>query len=598
MNNQPPDSRDIPTGTLREPKHPSFLPLQWNLYAILILTCIAIYYPVLTFKSIDLDDKNLIGAFETGHYGLAEAFSCNAFMLHKATDFYRPLQSVTFIADAAIAGGSTVPYHLTNVILHCLTVCCLLQLLLLFGFNRRLSVAASLVFAASPLFAQAVAWVPARGDLLLGLFGIISLASLLKFRNSGHGGHLAFHGVALFLATLSKESALLLPILFAAYLVLADHKQIFRRRNYALVPIWVFACCSYLVLRHFAMNGLPGERTFGLLPLIGNLRTLPETLTGFLIPYNIPVLPSFTFRSTLAGSIAAAGIAAMLGIQGKLAKPAVIFGTLWFVVLSIPGMMYTVNTADHFYDYLLHRSYLPMVGIIIVLAEMVPAAWFGAGSKRYFIPPAVVLTIALAFLARHQADYFADKLSFYQEAVRHNYGLGNSNAFNGLGAASMEAGRMDEAIGWYLQALKIKETNEIVHFNLANALMKAGRPGEAVVHYQRATVLNPHYLQAYNNLGSAFIQINRPDLAAGAFRQALDIDPSSMDLLNNLAQAYVQYGKFAEAIEATEKALELAKSACDTATARNIQENLDELKETLSKQKMNSPGLPPGSPVR
>ena len=63
----------------------------------------------------------------------------------------------------------------------------------------------------------------------------------------------------------------------------------------------------------------------------------------------------------------------------------VLFGALWFIILSIPGMMYRHELGSHAYDYLNHRSYLPLVGVLLLLAEAVPAAWY-SGARSAFIP--------------------------------------------------------------------------------------------------------------------------------------------------------------------------------------------------------------------
>ena len=88
------------------------------------------------FNVTGLDDDTLIGSFAGHHFGLLDAFSCNAFMIHKGNDFYRPLQSAFFIIDAAVSGANPCAYHVTNIVIHCLAVCSLLWLFLLLGYDR------------------------------------------------------------------------------------------------------------------------------------------------------------------------------------------------------------------------------------------------------------------------------------------------------------------------------------------------------------------------------------------------------------------------------------------------------------------------------
>jgi len=139
-------------------------------FPILILLCAGIYWHTTTYKTTGFDDETLMASFTGSNLTITDAFTGNALMVHKGTDFYRPLQSVTFMLDAASSKTSPFSYHRTNIIIHCLMVCSLLYLLLLLGYNRWLSLFMSFLFAATPLFANAVAWIPARGDLLLGFF--------------------------------------------------------------------------------------------------------------------------------------------------------------------------------------------------------------------------------------------------------------------------------------------------------------------------------------------------------------------------------------------------------------------------------------------
>ena len=74
-------------------------------------------------------------------------------------------------------------------------------------------------------------------------------------------------------------------------------------------------------------------------------------------------------------------------------------------------------------------------------------------------------------------------------------------ALNNLGTALRAAGRVDEAVKVYGQALARDADTASVHYNLGNALMAQGKPAEAAAEFQLALAANPRFVDALNNLG-------------------------------------------------------------------------------------------------
>jgi tetratricopeptide (TPR) repeat protein len=406
-------------------------------FPLIVLAAAIAFGPALFFGVTAFDDDKIIGIFAGSPHTLADALASNAFMEHKGQDFYRPLQSLSFMADAALSGGGPAIYHLTNILIHAIAACCLWRLLILLGFGEKRSLAAALVFAVHPLFAQAVAWIPGRGDLLLGLTGILTLAALVKYRKSGKFRYAALTTAALFTALLAKENAMALPFLLCLYIVQVDGKKCIRPRNIALEGSWFAVSLVYILLRKEAMSGLPGAGTFGIGPLVGNLRVLPEMLAGFFVPWNIPVLPSFTLLSTIIGFCAAILIVFTLAARRRMTLLA-LFGALWYVGLLLPGMLYRQLLGAHAFTYLNHRSYLPMVGIIIVLMVAIPSIGKRVSARLPVAAFAIVLII-LCLLAHRQSAFFADSITFYNQAIRTN----PSSAFALNNRASLRSERGD-----------------------------------------------------------------------------------------------------------------------------------------------------------
>jgi protein O-mannosyl-transferase len=520
-----------------------------------------------------LDDDVLLSTFAKQQYSIADALHRDAFMAEKSDNFYRPLQSLTFMTNSYLWGAHPSSFHRTNVILHCLAACCLLQLLLLLKSPPMVSLLATLVYATNPLFTQAVAWIPGCGDLLLGLFGILSFFTLVKFHEARKQHYLVLHFLAFSLAVLSKETALILPVIFAVYLLLKERKNALSIRNLPLAAVWVIVGVAYYFLRKTAIVRLPNSRAFGIGPLIENLRVLPETIGSFIIPLNISVLPSFSLLLTTIGLIAMAAIVAVVWLQGKQGRPMVIVGCLWFILLSIPGMMYSQAFGKYAYNYLNHRTYLPMIGILLVLVEAVPGTWFAQRRKEFYLIGGG-LVVLLCFLAYKQSENFTDALAFYKQAVRTN--PQSALAYNHLGKFTADARNYRSALSNYDMALRLYPKYPLAYNNRAESKGVLGdvlgaiddlnkalelEPGSAAMHsnrgrwyeslgkheaaladFNRGIELDPNFGGNWNNRGALKANANDLEGAAEDFKMAIKCDPAMSDPVNNLAQTLMRRG--------------------------------------------------------
>ena len=154
----------------------------------------------------------------------------------------------------------------------------------------------------------------------------------------------------------------------------------------------------------------------------------------------------------------------------------------------------------------------------------------------------------------------------------------NPRAHHNLGIALTRIGRLQEAIGQYEQALRIKPDYVEAHYNLGIALArigriqeaigtvragaadqarlrqgaqqsrgspcrKLGRIQEAIAHYEQALRIKPDYAEAHNNLGIALAQTGKIEDAIGQYEQALRIKPDYAEAHYNLGNALAASGQ-------------------------------------------------------
>jgi len=64
-----------------------------------------------------------------------------------------------------------------------------------------------------------------------------------------------------------------------------------------------------------------------------------------------------------------------------------------------------------------------------------------------------------------------------------------------------ETGRLDQAVGAYLEALERDPNNKFAHNNLGVVYMQKGQYAKAAQHFERVLAIDPSYDKAMLNLG-------------------------------------------------------------------------------------------------
>jgi len=191
---------------------------------------------------------------------------------------------------------------------------------------------------------------------------------------------------------------------------------------------------------------------------------------------------------------------------------------------------------------------------------MRPELMVGLGFGLALAPPALVVqaqTIDDLFRAGNAAQAagdYAEAERIFREVIRQQPESGA--AYNNLGIALYDQGRLDEAIAAYETAINI-EPRASRYNNLGNALRDLGRPEEAIEAYRTAIDLDPTDPFPYNGLGNVLDDLERWEEAIEAYRTAIDLDPTNPLPYNGLGNALDDLGRPAEAIEAYRTAIEL-----------------------------------------
>jgi tetratricopeptide (TPR) repeat protein len=113
--------------------------------------------------------------------------------------------------------------------------------------------------------------------------------------------------------------------------------------------------------------------------------------------------------------------------------------------------------------------------------------------------------------------------------------------------------------------------------HLGQALFYAGKAQEAIHHFNEAVRLDPNNAEAHYSIALALATQGYVDRTLEHYARAMELRPSvdrSPVLHYLLGMKYAEARRFHEAVLATQKALDLARAAGDQRSAQEIGERL------------------------
>ena len=369
--------------------------MRRSLPLILLLLATAVCYAALWPASFSWDDEALVRDNQlTGSlHNLPAMFQRDLWGTTRistlASGYYRPLFLVSLALDRALFGLSAMEAHIHSLCWHLLAVGALYALLTrLFDPARALLGAA--VFALHPVQSEVLALVAARNDSMAAALSLFALVLVLP-RERPSVGRLVGAGLLLFLALLSKESAVLVPLMLLA-LDLARWRRPGALSRYLALGVGLFA---YAGLRAWAGIGgalVPEASSFGL--VLSRLPQICGVYAGLLVwPWPLsparhlnylPALPA-----VLPGLVAFSVAMALMVWKGER-RGLVLCGLAWAALCFAPSLAATLDKGLLGERYL----YFPIAGLGFALAAAIsrPPRWL---VPAFAVPCIAVLQLRL-----------------------------------------------------------------------------------------------------------------------------------------------------------------------------------------------------------
>ena len=424
--------------------------------------------------------------------------------------------------DIMLSGGNNPwMYHLSNVLLTGTIAVALFLLITRFKIRTNLALLTALIFCSHPLFISFIAWIPSRGDLLLTLFSLLSFIFFIDFVQKKKICCLLLCWAAYTLALFSKETAAVLPFLFLwYYFAFSTEKQNYKK-ILPLIILFVFSGALWFYLRSKAISPLVNSKEFdlvGFMPLISNLRTIPESLVKFFLLMDIVPLPFFSIFKTLSGIVIMAIIIFLLFRNKERKLPEKIFCLTWFIVLMLPPMLYKHKLID----YLDHRFFLPLIGILFFLLFIIPRNWFKNDNfKEYWMIIIVIIFLSLVTLIK--CRNYSSPETFYDSAISSN--PKSAFAYNNRGNVKIMNRDYTGALADCKEAASISPTFAQAFYNIGVSKANLGDDAGAIEAYNQAIQINPGFDQFYYN--RAYSKTNTGDYSGAKedYNKAIRINP-------------------------------------------------------------------------
>ena len=524
-----------------------------------------------------------------------------------ATQQYYPVLHTAFWVEHRLWGDATLGYHLVNLLLH-VTAACLMALILrrlldgrvgpstslrafdsepLAGGHERRRYAgvewlAALIFALHPVNVESVAWIAEQKNTLSTVFYLLAMLAYLRF-DQQRRWPLYFVALGWFiLALLSKSVTATLPAALLVVLWWRRGRLAWRRDVWPLAP-WLALglgmgwLTMWVERRFIGAEGSEFNLNFLERCLLAG-RVVWFYLGKLFWPANLTfIYPRWEVSAGAAWQYGfPAGVVALLGalwwIRRRSSGPrsraatAGLAALLFFVGSLFPALGF-FNAYPFVYSYVAdHFQYLASLGVIVLVSAAWGQAWAAActgsvlrrgllarAAAAGLVAAAAGVAGTLGVLTWRLSRMYRDLPTLYRVTIERNPDCWMAE-FN-LGNLLLAAGRMDEAIGYYEQALQSRPDYPEARNNLGNAWRALGREQAARASYEAALRLKPDYAEAYYNLGNVAYEAGRIPEAQTDYETALRLQPDYPEAHFNLGNILREAGRLEAAISHYEQAL-------------------------------------------
>jgi len=507
---------------------------DWHVILAITILVVLVFGRSLTYEFTYHDDTQLLVVNQEFLGNLANIprlFNSDVFIsMSHSFFYYRPLLNLLFMVELQFEKDSTWLFHLTNILLH---LGCSVILYFLFKelkVQRLMAGMAACIFCVHPINTSAVVWIPGRNDTLLALFILSSFLFFLRWMETNKTWQFVCHGLLFFLALLTKESAILFPLLCLSYGLYMRRENPGRRKIILMIVTYTIAAAVWIALRSMVHQTYETHYE-GVQLISGWLKNLPAFALYFgkiFFPFNLSVYPNFEDHSLILGGISIVVIIALVLVK-QPHRRLFFWGFTWFLLFLVP----TLIGGSIFLE---HRAYCALIGVFFALTQLRPIQDLDL-SKMPYVAGFSVIILLFSILTILHAAHYQNRIAYTTSAYRLDPSIDES--YSSLAGTYIDAGNDDAAFKILQAGVSRKENMRMVHRMLADILVRRGEYAEAQKEYEVSLKIEPLHLYTYINYGRMCLQVGNIDNAAQLWKKAVYINPDFLLGYYYLANFYV-----------------------------------------------------------
>ncbi len=529
--------------------------------------------------------KNVPRLFEKGYIANSREINFNS---EARSDFgtgsvsYRPVSNLTYFLDYYLFQAKAYGSHLVNILIHCVNAVLVYGIVNQIFSSSILGVFAGLLFSLHPIQSEAVAVMSYRADIFAAMLVLWSFYFWMKFQQGGklcrayYGGSLAMYVLAL----LSKESALMLPLVILLYdqVVVLSRPGLRQRGIYYIgfIPILVLYLYLYFVIfpnASLVFHWLGGSWVNHCL-IMGDIWF--NYLVNILLPWTVKMIPAQYVPSApgvMSALTVEIGTCFILLITSVCVlwrhyKEGVFF-LLWYIIFYIP----VSNLIPIANPMACRFMYLPSIGALVVLAFFLHRALKSRFLQKCSPYLSRILSVAVILIC-------VTKTLFLNEDWKNNYYVGwacvrdyptVSRGYALLGIEYFNAGLFKQAKGYLEKSVLLGDQIPYEVFTLGKCYIRLGDFESAEALLKQIIVRFPDYADPYFGLGAIYYVQKNDRQAQEMLEQALMLNPKRPLGYTVLMKVYCHLHKFEAAKDLLQKA-ELYLNRQDISELRHILE--------------------------
>ncbi|HSW44681.1 MAG TPA: hypothetical protein VLM89_03830 [Phycisphaerae bacterium] len=481
------------------------------------------HWPGLAAQAVSIDDEYYLTGnplVQNPGWVSAKRFLTEVLQPSTVPGYYQPLTMISLMLDYASADrpGNLRPFHETSLLLHTAnTILVIVLLYMLFG-QPWVAAIAGLLFGVHPITVETIPWIGERKTLLATFFALWCLIAYLRYARRP-GWKLYTTCILLYvLALLAKPTVTPLPLM----MLVMDFWPLNRLSKRAVLEKLPFLAIAVLfsvitIISQGRTGGLksPEENPVASIPLVLCHNIIfylhkiawPANMSSY---YPFPQPFDLSSPAVLAGAVGTCVLIPALLISLRWTR-AFLAGWLFFFVAIFPTLGVLGFTPSIAYD---KYAYLPVLGLLMVLAWLLGKAWSGGTDRtRKTRQAAILLVVAVA-------------------------------------TGVLTTGTRRYLVHWKTTAtlfdymLTLAPDSYWLHAVRATDCSDEGDFERAILHFGKAIEIKPDYVPSYVNRASAYARNNRYDMVIRDCSKAIELDPNCVAAYMNRAAAYAMLGQY------------------------------------------------------